>query len=154
MKCPVCGVDNANGLAKCGNCGKPLPSEGAVDKDREGDRAEIEERWSKVVSATPPVVSVNQDVLNLGSTNKDFKLASRVLIAAMVILIIGFALQVYTNEKIDGLYSGELAEMMDILEDMESIQSAAKWAGYLQTLGLILLAAGLIGISVGLSKNS
>ena len=66
-------------------------------------------------------------------------------------------MQVYANEKsqdvTDSLFSGDLGDMMTAMEEIEDAAEIAKWAGYLQTIGLVVLAAGLVGIAIGLSKR-
>lgn len=84
-------------------------------------------------------------------------MASKVLIAALFIFVLSFALQVYASEKSEdlsnSLFSGSLDDIMTTIEDAQHLAEVAKWAGYLQALGLIVLAAGLVGVAVGLSNR-
>ena len=102
-------------------------------------------------------VPVEPAVPTFVSSDRDFKLTSWVLIAALALLVLGFALQVYANEKSEGLYddlfSGDMTDVFGFFDDVQDISNAAKWAGYLQTIGLIFLAAGLVGLTVSLSKR-
>ena len=138
-------------MTKCGNCGKLLPSDESVRESQD------EERWNKVLSTSHSPEPVETRVLNLDASGKDFKLASWVLIAALIFLVLSFALEIYSSEKAEdateGILSGDLSEMMGYLEDLENIANAAKWAGYFGAIGLILLAAGLVGLVNGLSKR-
>ncbi|MCJ2512117.1 MAG: hypothetical protein LN409_02025 [Candidatus Thermoplasmatota archaeon] len=138
-------------MTKCGNCGKLLPS------DESGRESQEEERWNQVLSTSHSPEPVEAGVPNLDASSKDFKLASLVLVAALIFLVLSFALEVYSAEKaedaLEGLLSGDLGDMMGTLEDIENTAEVAKWAGYLSSIGLILLAAGLVGLAVGLSKR-
>lgn len=157
MKCPDCGALNAEEMTKCGNCGKLLSSDASAVESQGEDRERTEERWNKIISANHSPESVEAVAQNVIASDKTFKLASWVLIAALSFLVLGFVLQVYSGEKgeelSEGLFSGDFTDIMGTLEDIENIGNATKWAGYLQSIGLILLAAGLVGLTVGVSKR-
>ena len=157
MKCPDCGAENAGEMTNCGSCGKPLRRNLSGGEGKEENRSQIEDRWDRVMSTPRFTEPVEPAAPGLVSSDRDFKLTSWVLIAALVLLVLGFALQVYANEKSEGLYddlfSGDMTEMFGFFDDVQDISNVAKWAGYLQTIGLIFLAAGLVGLTVSLSKR-
>jgi hypothetical protein len=149
--CETCGAQNSAGMKQCGSCGGPLREDNPGTDSPGPGQGPIESRWT----AQPPIEDTAQPTLKTGPD--EFGLASKILIASLLIFVLGFALQVYANEKsenvTDSLFSGDLGDMMTAMEDAQDAAEIAKWAGYLQTIGLIVLAAGLVGIAVGLSKR-
>jgi len=151
MKCVNCGHENRDDVIYCSMCGKePLVKE----EEKQGDARELtedqltEERWKRILARHS-----QESIDKANGSRGDFQTARWVLIAALFFLIIGFILQIYSNEKLEGIFSDDLSEVTEALGNLESISKAAKWGGYLQVFGLILLAAGLVGMAEGLSKR-
>ena len=138
-------------MKQCGSCGGPLREDNPGTDIPGPGQGPIESRWT----AQPSIEHAPQPTLKTGPD--EFGLASKVLIASLLIFILSFALQVYANEKsqdvTDSLFYGDLGDMMTAMEEIEDAAEIAKWAGYLQTIGLVVLAAGLVGIAIGLSKR-
>ena len=153
--CEKCGAQNSAGMRLCGSCGGPLGEDIPETNSPgylplpSGDQRPIEGLW-----AVPSSESLAVYARRRGT--RQIRFASVFLIAALALFALSFALEVYSSEKAeeltDAAYSGNYDELIGAMEDMQDITRVAKWSEYLYSIGLIVLAAGLVGMALGLSK--